>query len=206
MTEAAKPVNNGDSNHVFVVLCFITCPAPRLVKGQMTLIKAHSPPSSLPSCCCPPCHCSSSLPPPAPAPSRGCPGARLWAGGIGGPHAEIDHPSNLRTASVSPGPKLRLDPLLFLCLCASSLSSSSSSCSSVAFAPLSLCCQHHWGTTLSHSSRRATGWQHLPCSPYVTKNGAPLFFRGCGLGPVRIFLSLSQKAATLRLGDLWVHI
>lgn len=48
MTEAAKPVNNHDSNHVVVVLCFISCPAPRLVKGQMTLNKAYSFSSSLP--------------------------------------------------------------------------------------------------------------------------------------------------------------
>lgn len=40
---------------------------------------------------------------------------------------------------------------LFLYL---SLSLCSSSSSSIPFIPLSLCCQRHWGTTLSHSSRQ----------------------------------------------------
>lgn len=35
--------------------------------------------------------------------------ARTWGGGIGRLHAEIDYPSNLRTASLSPGPNCSMN-------------------------------------------------------------------------------------------------
>lgn len=84
----------------FPVWSFITCPAAKLVKGQMTLNKAYSLPSFL------------SLTPllfsflliSALPPTWAGQVARTWGGGIGRLHAEIDYPSNLRTASLSPGP------------------------------------------------------------------------------------------------------
>lgn len=65
----------------------------------MTLNKAYSVPSFL------------SLTPPlsffahlSPTPTWAGQVARTWGSGIGWLHAEIDYPSNLRTASLSPGP------------------------------------------------------------------------------------------------------
>lgn len=124
----------------------------------MTLNKAYSLPSFL-SLTPPLFLCSSQ---PYPPPERGQV-ARTWGGGIGRLHAEIDYPSNLRTASLSPGPNCSMNstppppppqpplpptPTLSLMLYLLS------PLSSIPFVPPSLCCQRHWGTTLSHSPRQ----------------------------------------------------
>lgn len=70
----------------------------------MTLNKAYSLPSFL-SLTPPLFLCSSQ---PYPPPERGQV-ARTWGGGIGRLHAEIDYPSNLRTASLSPGPNCSMN-------------------------------------------------------------------------------------------------
>ncbi|KAI4811671.1 hypothetical protein KUCAC02_014548 [Chaenocephalus aceratus] len=83
----------------------------------------------LPVCLLQPPVCLRLVPPalrrrrgPAPPPEE----ARPWGVGIGRLHAEIDYPSNLRTASVSPGRKLLHESPLpqlppYLCLSTSSL-------------------------------------------------------------------------------------
>lgn len=131
-SEAAKPVNNNDSKLMFAVLCFITCPAPRLVKGQMTLNKVYfiPPTLSLSLLSAPPCL--------GPTPTWEGQVARPWCNGIGQLHTEIDYPSNLRTASLTPGRNPCMNPPP----------------PPIPFVPLSLCCQRHWGTTLSHRSRQ----------------------------------------------------
>lgn len=107
VTAAAKPVNNDDSNHM-CLWCYASSPVQHraLLKDKWLLIKHILFPSSLPL---------SSLSllsgflcsPAALPPTWGGQVARQWGGGIGRLHAEIDYPSNLRTASVSPGRKLR---------------------------------------------------------------------------------------------------
>lgn len=120
VTEAAMPVNNNDSNHM-CLWCYASSPVQHqgLLKDKWLLIKHILPPHLSLS----PSLLSVFLrSPPSPAPTWGGQVARPWGGGIGRLHAEIDYPSNLRTASVSPGQKLRhespplprLPPLLFL--------------------------------------------------------------------------------------------
>lgn len=104
MTEAAKPVNNDDSNH----MCLrynASSPVQHqgLLKDKWLLIK-HIYFLSLLFPLCPRCqHSSTRL---GPAPTWGGQVARPRGDGIGQLHTEIDYPSNLRTASVSPGRKL----------------------------------------------------------------------------------------------------
>lgn len=121
MTEEAKSVNNGDSNHMCLQY-YASSPVQHqgLLKDKWLLIKHIPPPPSLSLASLSPLSvllCSLS-----PTPTWGGQVARPWGDGIGWLHTEIDYPSNLRTASVSPGRKLRHEsPLLaqlppFLCV------------------------------------------------------------------------------------------
>lgn len=140
---------------MFVVLCFITCLAPRLVKGQMTVNKEYSFPSSLPlPLLSVPLVSVPLLPAALPPPGE----ARLpghGAVGLAGSTLRLITPlilglpvclqgknSGLNPPLSAPTPTLPLSLYLF------------STSSSIPFIPLSLCCQRHWGTTLSHSFRQ----------------------------------------------------
>lgn len=91
--------------------CYASSPVQHqgLLKDKWLLIKhILSPHLFLPLLSGTPCQCS--FAPSSPAPIWGGQVARPWGGGIGRLHTEIDYPSNLGTASVSPGQKLRHDP------------------------------------------------------------------------------------------------
>lgn len=117
----------------------------------MTLNKAYSFPSSL-SSLRPPVSVPllpTALPPPAEArlPGRG-------AVGLAGSTLRLITPLILGLPVCLQGknsclnPPSASTPTLFLCLYLLSPSAS------IPFIPLSLCCQRHWGTTLSHSFRQ----------------------------------------------------
>lgn len=144
VTEAAKPVNNNDSNHMFVVLCFITCLAPRLVKGQMTVNKEYSFPSSLPlPLLSVPLVSVPLLPAALPPPGE----ARLpghGAVGLAGSTLRLITPLILGLPVCLQGKNSGLNPPLSASTPTLPLSLYLfSTSSSIPFIPLSLCCQRH---------------------------------------------------------------
>lgn len=92
--------------------CYASSPVQHqgLLKDKWLLIKHILYPHLSLSPLCPSCQCS--FAPRSPAPTWGGQVARPWGGGIGQLHTEIDYPSNLRTASGSPGRKLRHESTL----------------------------------------------------------------------------------------------
>lgn len=152
MTEAAKPVNNDDSNHM-CLWCYASSPVQRqgLLKDKWLLIKHILYPhlsllsvSSVSVALLP-----TALPPPEEArlPGHG-------AVGLAGSTLRLITPLILGLPVCLQGENSGMNPPSAPTPTFSLSLGLLSPSSSIPFIPLSLCCQRHWGTTLSHSSRQ----------------------------------------------------